>query len=209
MEAKHLQVITKFQTDLREGLSLLYEWYGKSLFQFSSRNWGLDEDECYEVLYKTLETVGKVISRQEFASEKHFTNWLFKIHKNNTLMFIRSKRAKEEIEFKTVDWQEEYAEVEDDNGAISFEESPFILSNSGQLYEESNTINPLFNAMEKALQTINETDRDILLLRMNNYSYEDIATMLGIENNQLKVRFLRAKGKIEKKTMDIFKENMQ
>lgn len=209
MEAKHLQVITKFQTDLREGLSLLYECYGKSLYQFSSRNWNLDEDECYEVLYKTLETVGKVIARQEFSSEKHFTNWLFKIHKNNTLMFVRSKRAKEEVEFKTVDWQEEYLEAEEDNGSVNFEEASFLPASSGQLYEESNTVNPLFNAMEKALQSINEIDRDILLLRMNNYSYEDIAAMLGIENNQLKVRFLRAKGKVEKKTMDIFKENMQ
>lgn len=74
-----------------------------------------------------------------------------------------------------------------------------------ELYEEGNTSSPLFNALEKALLMIDETDRDIVLLRMNNYSYEDIASMLGIENNQLKVKFLRAKAKIEKKTMDIMK----
>ncbi|MCR8561972.1 sigma-70 family RNA polymerase sigma factor [Mucilaginibacter sp. BJC16-A38] len=208
MEAKHLQVISKFQSDLRDGLALLYDFYGKSLYQYSLRNWELDEDEAYDILYKTLETVGKVISRYEFSTEKHFTNWLFKIHKNNNLMFVRARMAKEEIEFKTVDWQQEYNEADDENEPMEFTDQ-FIENHGGELYDEGNAPNQLFAALEKALLTINDTDRDIVLLRMNNYSYEDIASMLGIENNQLKVRFLRTKAKIEKKTMDIIKGKLQ
>lgn len=208
MEAKHLQVISKFKSDLRDGLALLYDFYGKSLYQYTIRNWGLDEDEAHDILYKTLETVGKVIGGYEFSTEKHFTNWLFKIHKNNSLMFVRAKLSKEKIEFTTVDWQQEYQETNDDNDPIDFTENP-IADQAEGLYEDTNSTNPLFNALERALLTINETDRDIVLLRMNNYSYEDIATMLGIENNQLKVRFLRTKAKIEKKTMDIIKGNLQ
>ena len=41
---------------------------------------------------------------------------------------------------------------------------------------------------------------------MSNYSYEEIAGMLGIENNQLKVKFNRAKAKVEKKTLAILKD---
>ena len=208
MEAKYLQVISKFKSDLRDGLALLYDFYGKSLYQYSLRNWKLDEDEAYDILYKTLETVGKVISRYEFSTEKHFSNWLFKIHKNNNLMFVRAKLAKEEIEFKTVDWQQEYNEADDENDPVEFSDD-LIADQAAELYDEGNSTNPLFNALEKALLTINETDRDIVFLRMNNYSYEDIATMLGIENNQLKVRFLRTKAKIEKKTMDIIKGKLQ
>lgn len=208
MEAKHLQVISKFKSDLRDGLALLYDFYGKSLYQYSVRNWELDEDEAYDILYKTLETVGKVIGRYEFSTEKHFSNWLFKIHKNNSLMFIRAKSSKEEIEFKTVDWQQEYQEANDENDAIDFNDNA-IADQADELYEDVSSTNPLFNALEKALLTINETDRDIVLLRMNNYSYEEIANMLGIENNQLRVRFLRAKAKIEKKTMDIIKGKLQ
>ncbi|WDF78972.1 sigma-70 family RNA polymerase sigma factor [Mucilaginibacter sp. KACC 22773] len=208
MEAKYLQVIAKYQEDLKGGLSLLYELYGRSLYQYSLKNWALDEEECYEVLYKTLETVGKVILRNEFDSERHFQNWLFKIHRNNTLMAVRAKMAKEQIEFKLVDWQDEFAATEEDSEGLEFEHSPVLNMGSTEVYEEETSQSPLFLALEKALQEISETDRDILLLRMNNYSYDDIAAMLGIENNQLKVRFLRAKAKVEKKTLGIIKENM-
>jgi RNA polymerase sigma-70 factor (ECF subfamily) len=208
MEAKYLQVIAKYQEDLKRGLSLLYELYGRSLYQYSLKNWALDEEECYEVLYKTLETVGKVILRNEFDSERHFQNWLFKIHRNNTLMAVRAKMAKEQIEFKLVDWQDEFAATEEDSEGLEFEHSPVLNMGSTEVYEEEASQSPLFLALEKALQEISETDRDILLLRMNNYSYDDIAAMLGIENNQLKVRFLRAKAKVEKKTLGIIKENM-
>ena len=64
-------------------------------------------------------------------------------------------------------------------------------------------------AMQKALQQINDLDRELLLLRMNNYSYDEIAEMLGIENNQLKVKFNRAKAKVERKTLEILKESRQ
>lgn len=206
MEAKHTEVIEQFKIGLKEGLTILYEAYGKHLYQFSLKNWNLDEDECYDILYKTLETVGKVISRYEFSSEKHFTNWLFKIHKNNTLMFVRAKNAKEEIVYTTSDWQEESSVEEYDGDALDFNDHVITHLPIAQVYEDNNAGSPLFIALEKALQMIGETERDILLLRMNNYTYEDIAAMLGIDNKQLKVKFLRAKAKIQKLTMDILKE---
>src|ERR1700744_6544664 len=83
METWYTTVIEKFKSSPRDGLAALYEDYGKYLYQFSINNWGLDEDECYDTLYKTLEATGKVIDRYEFESESHFRNWLFKIHKNN------------------------------------------------------------------------------------------------------------------------------
>ena len=62
-------------------------------------------------------------------------------------------------------------------------------------------------AMQKALQQISDLERELLLLRMNNYTYDEIAAMLGIENHQLKVKFNRAKAKVEKKTLEILKES--
>jgi RNA polymerase sigma factor (sigma-70 family) len=204
MESKHLDIVERFKTGINEGLTLLYEEFGRQLFQYSRRYLGLDEDECYDVLYKTLETVGKVIDRYDFSSEKYFTNWLFKIHKNNTLMLLRSKRAKEQVIFTLADWQQEYNEAsEDDLEPLVFDHLPEIAAESTN--EDGLIASPLYMAMEKALQQIDETERDILLLRMNNYSYEEIAEMLSIPNNQLKVKFLRAKAKVEKKTMDIIK----
>ena len=53
---------------------------------------------------------------------------------------------------------------------------------------------------------LNDVERELVLLRMSNYSYDEIAKMLGIENNQLKVKFNRAKAKIEKKTLELLKD---
>lgn len=206
MEARHIEVIAQFKKGLKEGLTVLYEAYGKHLYQFSMRNWSLDEDESYDILYKTLETVGKVIGRYEFSSEKHFTNWLFKIHKNNTLMAVRAKNAKEEIVYVTSDWQEEIAPEEYEGFSVDFNDHEIVNIPAAQLYDEHHAGSPLFTSLEKALQMIDETERDILLLRMNNYTYEDIATMLAIDNKQLKVKFLRAKAKVQKITMNLLKE---
>lgn len=206
MEAKHIEVIEQFNSSLKEGLTVLYEAYGKHLYQFSLKNWNLDEDESYDVLYKTLETVGKVINRYEFTSEKHFTNWLFKIHKNNILMFVRAKNTKEEVAYTTTDWIEESSVDEYDGVEYDFDSKIVHELSTEQVYEEESTGSSLFTALEKALQMIGETERDVLLLRMNNYSYEEIAIMLGVDDKQLKVKFLRAKAKVQKLTMDILKE---
>ncbi len=197
-----------FEIGAEKGLRILFEGYGQKLFGFSVTQFHINEDEGYDVLYKTLETVGKVITRYEFSSESHFVNWLFKIHKNNVLQFLRSKKRKEH-DVKMVeltDWENEVAE---------FEEESFSLDAFKPLIEEFASVNPyenspetskLFLAMQKALQEVTETERDLLLLRMNEYSYEEIAKMLNIENNQLKVKFLRAKAKVEKRTFEILKD---
>jgi RNA polymerase sigma-70 factor (ECF subfamily) len=39
-------------------------------------------------------------------------------------------------------------------------------------------------------------DRELLLLKAQNYTYDEIASILSIENNQLKVKHHRAKQKL-------------
>ncbi len=52
--------------------------------------------------------------------------------------------------------------------------------------------------LTKVLDMLEQSDKDLLLLRAQNFSYEEIAKLLGIENNQLKVKHHRAKGKLLK-----------
>ncbi len=42
-------------------------------------------------------------------------------------------------------------------------------------YENSSKKNMLFFAMQKALEQLSDVERELLLLRMNNYSYDEIA----------------------------------
>lgn len=207
-QVKYLSVITAFQKDLKKGLATLFEGYGQSLYGFSRGQWHLDEDEGYDVLYKTLEIVGKVITRYEFSSENHFSNWLFKIHKNNILQFLRAKKRKEKlaIPIDIKDWENEVHEMED--AGFDLQEFKSVIDRLSSLnpYESTASHNHLMLSLQKGLQQLSETDRELLLLRMNNYSYDEIAKMLEIENNQLKVKFNRAKAKLEKLTLSILKD---
>lgn len=206
---KYIKIITAFQTDLNQGLKILFEEYGQKLFGFSITHFHLDEDEGYDVLYKTMETVGKVVSRYEFSSENHFANWILKIHKNNILQLLRTKKSKEHnlqiVDFSN--WENEAKEFEDEELELDSYKSVLEQISSINTFENSSSQSKLMFAMQKALQQISDIDRELLLLRMNNYSYDEIAEMLGIENNQLKVKFNRAKAKVERKTLEILKES--
>lgn len=216
MTLKHTGIISAFAEDLKKGLALLFENYGQALYGYSVDRWHLDEDEAYDVLYKTLETVGKVINRYEFSSDGHFSNWLLKIQKNNILQLLRDKRRKG-LKMTAVgfdQWEKEWQELETQADG-SIDGSPGELSLYKDILERVSQVDPytsspeqnyLMMSMQKALLNLNETDRELLLLRMNDYGYEEIARMLGIENNQLKVRFSRAKAKLEKQTLTILKE---
>lgn len=208
---KYKNIISLFQEDLNKGLTALFEGYGQKLYGFTVTNFHLDEDESYDVIYKTMDTVGKVITRYEFTSENHFGNWLFKIHKNNILQLLRIKKNKEK-DFQIVsfnDWEVEAKELEDEN--LNLENYKEVIEQISTVdpYKSSSKNNKLFFAMQKALEQLSDVERELLLLRMNNYSYDEIATMLNIENNQLKVKFNRAKAKVEKKTLELIKENIQ
>ncbi|MGN6195355.1 MAG: RNA polymerase sigma factor [Ginsengibacter sp.] len=205
---KYQKVISGFQTNLNDGLTALFEDYGQKLFGFSVTHFHLDEDEGYDVLYKTMETVGKVITRYEFSSENHFANWLFKIHKNNILQLLRSKKSKEQdiqiVDFN--DWENEAKELEDEDLKLDIFKPVIEQISSINLYENSPKSSKVFLAMQKSLQHLSEVERELLLLRMNNYTYDEIATMISIENNQLKVKFNRAKAKLQKKTLELLKD---
>lgn len=205
---KYLNTIVQFQVDLTKGLEALFEGYGQQLYGFAVTHFNIDEDESYDVLYKTMETVGKVITRYDFTSENHFTSWLFKIHKNNVLQLLRAKKSKEaelhHISF--TDWIEEAQDLGDNDLSLeNFEPVIDKLSNINP-YGSSPSHNQLMIAMQKALLLLSEVERELLLLRMSNYSYDEIGKMLGVENNQLKVKFNRAKAKVEKKTLEILND---
>lgn len=205
---KYKNIISLFQEDLNKGLAALFEGYGQKLYGFAVTHFHIDEDESYDVLYKTMDTVGKVITRYEFTSESHFGNWLFKIHKNNILQLLRSKKRREK-DFQIVSfnvWEVEAKELDDEN--LDLENFKQVIEQISTVdpYESSSKNNKLFFAMQKALEQLSDVERELLLLRMNNYSYDEIATMLSIENNQLKVKFNRAKAKVEKKTLELIKD---
>jgi RNA polymerase sigma-70 factor (ECF subfamily) len=63
-------------------------------------------------------------------------------------------------------------------------------------YKTESFDSPILTHLKSVLENFSEVDRDLLLLRAQNFSYEEIAKMLNLDNAQLKVRHHRAKKKL-------------
>lgn len=171
------------------GFEELYLAYGTKFYDYSIKRWHLSEDESWEIVYKALETLVLKLSNYEFESKEHFENFLFKVFINFLRQDFRAKRNQAETTIKFVDLNNE--------GDLSqFINSQIDDNSFSEYYKTEQIENPTLIALNEALNGLEAFDKDILLLRAQNYSYEEIATMLGIDNNQLKVKHHRAKQKL-------------
>jgi len=171
------------------GLEELYQAYGSRFYAYAVQRWNLTEDEAWEVVYKTLETLVLKLSNYQFQSKASFEGFLFKVLLNFLRQYFRSKRSSHETEIDFVDLNNE-------------EEVPYQVSKQinkaafSDYYKTESVENPALQILNEALSKIEPMDKDILLLRAQNYSYDEIAALLRIDNKQLKVTHHRAKQKL-------------
>ena len=170
-----------------QALKVLYENYGKKFYSFCLFRWRLSEDEGWDVVYKTLETLVLKLSYYSFESQKDFERFIFRVLINFLRQHYRASQAKEkDLEFVDID------------GADSTKVLERYISVSAvkDYYRTEAVDNPALIQLTAALEKLDETDRDLLLLRAQDFSYVEIAEMLKIEDAQLKVRHHRAKKKL-------------
>ena len=175
-------------------LTWLYERYARQWYGLATARWGLDPDSAWDVIYKTLDTL--LAKRRTLPTDPpaYFDNYLFKVFINNLRQCLR-ERARRDETFRLVPLTSDPANPSaDELGNID----ELAVSNEmfAQLQLEEETAQPLLVHLEQALAQLDETDRSLLLLKAQSFSYDEIADMLGIENKQLKVRHFRAKQKL-------------
>lgn len=188
------QIIQLINRKNKTGLEALYNQYGEKFYWFAVKKWNLTEDQAWDVVYQTLDTLVLKLDKYDFESQSHFENFLFKVFTNFLRQFYR--KSKTQVEEVSVDFLESVGQEGNVlvNGSSELMEEDAVFSDNED--EETVLENPKLNALKIALKQMNSTDRDILLLRAQNYSYDEIASLLSIENNQLKVRHHRAKTKL-------------
>lgn len=170
-----------------KALKVLYELYGKKFYSYCLTRWHLSEDEAWEVIYKTLETLVLKLSNYSFASEGDFERFIFRVLINFLRQQYRSAQAKvNDIEFIDIDGVD---------SANTFEK--FLSSSAVKDYYQTESLeSPMLKNLLTALEKLDQIDRDLLLLRAQNFTYEEIASMLQIDDAQLKVKHHRAKKKL-------------
>jgi RNA polymerase sigma factor (sigma-70 family) len=168
-------------------LKILYENYGRKFYSYCLFRWHLTEDQGWDVVYKTLETLVIKLSNYSFESQRDFERFIFRVLINFLRQHYRASQAREkDIEFVDID----------DADSEKVLEKHISASVLKDYYKTESFENLALNQLNGALEKLDEIDRDLLLLRAQNFSYQEIAAMLKIEDVQLKVRHHRAKKKL-------------
>lgn len=183
---KHEQILELITQKNPKGLEALYDAYGRKFYTYSVFHWYLNEDEAWDVVYKTLETLVLKLANYEFESKAHFDNFLYKVLINFLRQHFRQSRAQNKGSI-------EYVNIDDEGTDLSVQIDTVAFSN---YYQSETAENPKMLILNECLNKLDSFDKDLLLLRAQNYTYDEIAALLGVANNQLKVKHLRAKQKL-------------
>ena len=178
----------------KAGWERLYEQYGSKFYAYAIQRWGLSEDEAWEVVYKTLETLVLKIGNYTFQTQGDFDRFIYRVLINFLKKQFRSKKFRESQQTVYMDFNGEQVH----SMAKGFL-NPDLLQD---YYTSEQFEHPDLVRLKSILESFDPLDKDLLLLRAQNYSYEEIAQLLQIDNNHLKVRHHRAK----KRLMDALNE---
>lgn len=112
-----------------------------------------------------------------FKKEYKFSNWLFRIARNKCIDYVRKYKRLYE------------ANVEEFSGLVSNEISP----------EQNAEFKEIKRIVEDFIETLNEIDRQIVILRYANdrMTFYDIAGVLNLTESAVKRRYYKAREKFK------------
>jgi RNA polymerase sigma factor (sigma-70 family) len=185
----YTDILPLILVDKNKGLEAIYQQYGRKWYNYAIKSWKMSEDDTWDVIYNTFNDVLLNINNYQIESQAHFDNILFKIFIINLNKSYNKQKLKEEkINFISLDDLEE----KDNEESFEIEDSTFE-----DFFKEDTESKNLIR-LQKALSQLENLDRDLLLLKVQNFTYDEIAKLLNIENSHLKVSLFRAKQKLIK-----------
>ncbi len=182
-------------------MALLYERYGRKLYNYGLANWQLNEDEAWELVYQTLYKIVETINRYQFEDEARFGAFVFKIFINYLRNHYRdTRRMQEHIHF--VHFHETQFEEYEQDGQVSREVKKRIVEQSvkaDDAAEGPNEESIPIALLKAELKQLEDWQRMLLLMRSQNMPYSEISVHVNKPETQLKVYYQRLKDRIMKK----------
>jgi RNA polymerase sigma factor (sigma-70 family) len=182
-----IELLREIRKKDKNAIMVLYNRYGIKLYGFAVTKWNLDEDEAWEIVYQTLYKIIEVVDRYKFEEEKKFAGFLFTVFVNNLRNYYNKKKK---VPIETAELNDNYSE-------------PVI--------EEGNNDTPVssvhMNYLQDELQQLEEWKRILLLMRAQDFSYEEIAAFINKPADQLKVYYMRLKKQITEKINERINQN--
>lgn len=170
MDFKKLQQYSK-----EERVKLLYREYGNQLFRYANSTWKIGEDESWDLVYKAIYKITDMLLNLSFEVEQQFRSYLFKLFINLLKNHLRDEKVK----------KGDYHEVD--------------LNDSVADSTSHETVSPQVKKLNLILEEMEEWQRILLLMRAQDFSYQEISKFVNKPTNQLKVYYARLKKQLEKK----------
>jgi RNA polymerase sigma factor (sigma-70 family) len=161
----------------------VYNKYGRKLYGYAITKWKVTEDEAWDLVYKTIDKTIETYDKYNFGSEDKFASFIFKIFINFLRNHYRDTKNKR---LEMVSFEEGVEYTKQDNDYLN-EEEPESLN---------------MKLLKEELSKLEDWQRVLLLMRAQNYSYEEISEIIKKPAEQMKVYYLRYKQKILKNIND-------
>lgn len=165
-ETYHLQSESK-----NEVVKSLYGVYAKKLLAYACKNYTIDKDDAWAIVYKTIYKIAEVIDQYHFENEQKQSAFVFKTHINYLRNYFRDNKSFEKNNQK-VELTENYVAV-----------TP----------EASTKPNIQLQVLQQELEKLEDWQRILLLMRGQDMPYSKIAEFVNKPEEQLKVYYARLK----------------
>ena len=164
--------------DKNSFITVVYNRYGKRMYSYAISNWNLNEDEAWNLIYKTIYKVLESYHNYEFVSEEKFASFIFKIFINYLRNHYRDTKTERLFEFKAM-------------------EDVDLSSKKENTHEEP--VNKKLTQLNEVLDQMEDWERMLLLMRSEGRPYSEIAIYIDKPEHQLKVYYQRLKDRLTKK----------
>lgn len=161
-------------------VKLIYERFGKKLFVFARHKWKMNEDDAWDVVYKTLYRVIDTYASYSFASEEKFSGFVFTIFVNYLRNFYRDRKN---------------LPVE----VLAADERMFQHEVVADADEKES---PAMQLLRDELDKFEDWERILLLMRSQDVPYSKIAAYVNKPEEQLKVYYARLKKKLSDRLIE-------
>lgn len=163
----------------------LTERYKEKIIRYIQRISGVGS-EAAEDIWQNV-TLKVFTNLSSFRPEMKFSSWFYRIAHNETISFWRSNRKKNE---SSLAWNNEVIQ----KGALK----DVVIDPENEIYRRLTQ-----EQLTKAIQSLNERYRSVIVLSLEGQSYQEISQILKIPLGTVGTLILRAKKKLKEQLADI------
>jgi DNA-directed RNA polymerase specialized sigma24 family protein len=159
-------------TDLNNDIvKVFYEAYAQKLYRYTCKNYSINEDDAWTIVYKTIYKLAEVNSKYSFENKQKQAGFVFKTHINFLRNYFRDNKS-----------------FEVNNLEVELNDNLPFVKEEGLIKENTH-----LKILQGELDKLEEWQRILLLMRGQDIPYSEITAFVSKPEKQLKVYYARLK----------------